>query len=468
VEVVVARVRAVLALHLERDHPGSHALPPAEAQADGPTVPDPQTHAPTRLHRGADPNTLIPAQYLRASLVELQQREGAEALRKEAAAYVQLWARTFKGLVRQLRGRPERALSLFASEVYPYLRGDRLAARVEDVRPGEARLVLATDLPDAYLEGLVASFVALSGAEVESRMEGTTCRVQWHVGGVDRIVRAAQLLAALRIPLVVAALLSVCTGILLSWRVGHPVQWVRSGLILLGALAAQAAANAWHDLQSPHPAGPLGPVRPSARLMNATVRGGYVLAGGIGFYLAWGHLWVLAFAVAGLVVSALFGKFRNHGLGPLLAGITYGPLLPLGVLVALGPLHARDLALLGYTLPLGLLAAATLYVDDLADRPLDEAGGQRTLIVRLAPKNRLVGFAVLAVGALASLVGAMPSLLGRDLLLGTTLAAVVILLVVQVGQNLDDPRRLAPARFGTFILLLATAILAMDAIGGFP
>jgi 1,4-dihydroxy-2-naphthoate octaprenyltransferase len=411
----------------------------------------------------ANPNALAPAPPLREALENLQREKGEAAVRAVAADYAALWARTFRTLVVHLRGRPERALSLFAEEVYPFLRGDRLAARVEAVAPGRARLILAPGLPDAYLAGLAEAFAGLSRARASCTALGNGLfEVRYKVEGADRLARLSQNLASLRVPLLVAALLSMLLGIVLASReVGALEPW-RVAATLLGGLAAQAAANALHDRNGPHPAGLLGPVRLSARALRAVQLSGYALAGALGLLLAIAAPAVLAFAVAGLVVSVLFGRFRQQGYGPVLAGVTYGPLMAEGALYAVAPAaqdHALNLLLSLATLPLGALAAAILYLDDLADRPLDEAGGQRTLLVRLPRRIHLAGYVTLLAGGLGALLLVLDRWAPAAQPLAVALALPAAALALTVRRNLDDPHGLGPARLGTLALLVATAAL---------
>ncbi|HUR64322.1 MAG TPA: hypothetical protein VM241_07565 [Candidatus Thermoplasmatota archaeon] len=416
----------------------------------------------------ADPNALGPVPPLREALDALQREKGEAAVRAVAADYAALWARTFRTLVVHLRGRPERALALFAEEVYPFLRGDRLAARVESAAPGRARLLLAHDLPDAYLAGLVEAFVGLSRARADCVALGNGLfEVRYRVEGADRLARLSQHLASLRVPLLVAALLSTLLGIALAHREHGALQPWRVAATLVGGLAAQAAANALHDRRNPHPAGLLGPVRPSARALRGIILGGYALAGGLGLLLAVRAPTVLAFAVGGLAVSVLFGRFRAQGYGPILAGITYGPLMAEGALHAVAP-QAHDLGLHALyvlvTLPLGALAAAILYLDDLADRPLDEAGGQRTLLVRLPRGIHLAGYVLLLAGGLAALLLVLRQLAPAAQPFALALTVPAIALALTVRRNLDDPHGLGPARLGTLALLVTSAAILLLAL----
>lgn len=417
-----------------------------------------------------DPNALLSASSFAADVEALSPSDQ----RRLAADYVALWARTFRTLVTHLRGRPERALALFADEVYPFLRGHRLAARVEPLSSSRARLTLATGLPDAYLCGLVESFVGLSGAS-------TTCtpvapglvEVHYRVASTDLLARWAQHTATLRLNLVAAALLAATLGIALAVPRAE-VSVTRALIVLVGTAAAQVAANALHALRSQHPAGPLAPLRPGrTTLVSQLVTAAVIALMAAAYLAATGTPLVLVFAAAGLGVGLLYAPLRDRGLGPVVTFVLYGPLIAEGALHAFDASahHLDHIAVLPWTFLPGALAAAALYVDDLADAPLDEAGGKRTLAVRLPRRSQGLVYAVLLGVAFAPLAAVLAQArLGPSPLIALpalVLAVAGLLLIVRVRTSLGEPRRLAPARLGTQAVHAgATLLLAFLLAGG--
>lgn len=416
----------------------------------------------------SDPNQLLDSTAVDAAL----RSAGADDARLRALGrdYASLWSRTFRNLVRQLRGRPERALSLFASEVYPFLRGDRLAARIETSAAGRAQVSLSGGLPPPYLAGLVEGFVGLSGAVAHAEPTVApagfvTLRVQWTLGPADRLARAVQQASLLRLPLLACAFVAALLGVALGQALHGGIAPWRVGAVLAGAVLVQVGSNAWHDLHVRRPGGTLGSNRLARPALWRLVWLGYLPATLLGLALAWNNAVVLLFAGAGVVVSILFARFRSQGWGPLLAGLTYGPLIAEGALHAVAPGagdHVSHLLAVLWTLPLGATAAALLYLDDLADRPLDEAGGARTLLVRLPQAGHWLGLALLLIpgtGILVALAAASHStaLLGASLLALLGAAA----LLARVRRHLDDPRALAPDRVAMLVLHLAVAALSV-------
>lgn len=387
-----------------------------------------------------------------------------------AADYVTLWSRTFPTLVRHLRGRPEHALHLWCNEVYPYLRGERRAARVESRDGTTTRIALAGDLPTPYLAGLLEAFVGLSGARTEVRHAGgEVFEVRHRIHPADRLARAMQSLAVLRIPLLLTGALSVLVGTGLAWT---PMsRWWEPVLVLAGALSAQAAANALQALRR-RGLGPFDPVAPRRGWLRFTLVGGYLVAAAVAaWFTATGRSWVLAFGAAGLATSLAYPWLRDHALGPVSAALVHGPLILLGTLYAMtGALAQWDLwVLLAASAPVGGLTGAILWLDDMADRPLDEARGRRTLAVRLPRGRHLLGYtALVATGLLGAFALAFLRLPASAAALALVTIPPALILVRMVQRHLDDPRRLASARLGTLALHTVTATTLAAVLWSLP
>ncbi|MHB8634443.1 MAG: prenyltransferase [Thermoplasmatota archaeon] len=417
---------------------------------------------------GWDPNRLVPAAELALRLAPL----GDAGCREAGRRYMALWGRTFGTLTGHLRARPERAMNLFAAEVYPYLRGERGAAALHGTSPGHLRIELRGGLPPAYLCGLMEGMVALTGCRADAIHEGDgSYAVAYRVPAVMRLARAVQAVATLRIPLLLAAFLASLVGIAAAVATA-PVAWWRVALASLAVLAVQGAANAWHDATTPA-AGPLSPWRPSRSWLRAQMAAGYLFAGAAGWVFASHDPTVLLFVPLGLAASLLYHWARDRGWGPALVAVTHGPLVAVGVLFALLP-HPSQTAVAGAVLasaPVGALAAAVRILDDLADRPLDEAGGRRTLAVRLPGRGSAILYALLVGFSLVLMALAWtafhPSWRDGVLAAGALLgAACATLLARRIMARLDDPSALAALRAGTLALHVAVAAGSAALLGG--
>ena len=119
--------------------------------------------------------------------------------------------------------------------------------------------------------------------------------------------------------------------------------------------------------------------------------------------------------LSGLFYTAPPFRFSSRkGLGELLIGINFGPLMVAGsTLIQTGQL-LPEAFLAG--IPLGFLIAAVVYVNEFPDHDSDKATGKNTLIVVFGPEKARVGYVALVSGAFLSIVllvlnGTFPSLI---------------------------------------------------------
>lgn len=97
-------------------------------------------------------------------------------------------------------------------------------------------------------------------------------------------------------------------------------------------------------------------------------------------------------------------------------GTTFGPLLMLGTyVVQTGQLSARPL-LVG--VPLGILIAAVLWINEFPDYEADRRANKRNLVVRMGRARARVVYAIMMGAAEASVVGLAIYLHSPWLLLG--------------------------------------------------
>lgn len=95
-------------------------------------------------------------------------------------------------------------------------------------------------------------------------------------------------------------------------------------------------------------------------------------------------------------------KLSYRGLGELAVAVAYGPLVASGTyLVQRGTLAPAAIWL---SLPLGVLIAAFLWINEFPDFRADLAAGKRTLVVRLGRARAGVAFAGVVAGAFLGLV----------------------------------------------------------------
>jgi len=146
---------------------------------------------------------------------------------------------------------------------------------------------------------------------------------------------------------------------------------------------------------------------------------------------------LLVIGIVGFIVSIGYTapplKFVYRGLGEIAVAIGFGPLMLLGAYVVQtrGALAWEPVVA---SLPIALLVALILYVNEIPDRRGDARAGKRTLPVRLAKPTVIAGYRIAAVAAYVILViGVAAGLLPITALL----ALLTIPLALQVSRGLE-------------------------------
>jgi 1,4-dihydroxy-2-naphthoate octaprenyltransferase len=171
----------------------------------------------------------------------------------------------------------------------------------------------------------------------------------------------------------------------------------------------------------------------------------YVAAGLIGLLLLAlrGSPALLAIGIVGFVVSIGYTapplKFVYRGLGEIAVAIGFGPLMLLGAYVVQtrGALAWEPVVA---SLPIALLVALILYVNEIPDRRGDARAGKRTLPVRLSKSAVIAIYRAVAAAAFVILAGGVVA----GLLPVTALVALLVIpLALQVSRglapNYDNP-----------------------------
>ena len=162
--------------------------------------------------------------------------------------------------------------------------------------------------------------------------------------------------------------------------------------------------------------------------------------------------------ISGFFYTAPPFRFASRkGLGELLIGLNFGPLMVAGsALVQTG--HILPEALLA-GIPIGLLVAAIVYVNEFPDHDGDKTTGKNTLIVVFGPEKARLGYVLLVLGAFVSI--ATMGLFGPfpKLSLIALPAAYFGIKAIQTLYQYYNDRLLLPANAGTINMHLVTGLL---------
>ncbi len=270
------------------------------------------------------------------------------------------------------------------------------------------------------------------------------------------------------LPAAVAPVL-VGTALAVSDHEFRPLAFVAA---LIGSVFIQIGTNLSNDYSDARRGADtedrLGPVRvtagglmPPRRVLTGTyVAFGIAVAAGL--YLAlvagWELLLVGAASIAaGVLYTGGPRPYGYEGLGELFVFLFFGVVAVVGSYYV----HAEELPWEAFALsvPVGLLAAAILVVNNVRDVDTDRRAGKRTLAVKLGPgRARMLFLAMLALAYVAPV--AVP-LAGR-LSWWTALPLLSVPLAVALAQTVRrrrDGRSLNEALAGTGRLLLIFSLL---------
>lgn len=284
-------------------------------------------------------------------------------------------------------------------------------------------------------------------------------------------------LRATRLPFLSATVVPVLLGIAVA-AFHDSFSWWLAALTLVGGACVHLALNVANDIFDTLSGVDEANVNPTQfsggsrvilygllrlRSMVLLSAGLYAIGIGLGLALAamrgWSLLWV---GVAGALISLFYTapplRLVHRGLGEISVGIGFGPIMALGAYFV----QAREYALepLLASLPVGILIALILYVNEVPDRPADAAAGKRTLPVRLSKQSVLRGYD-LAIGVTFALIIALASggLIARPAIIA--LAALPLALPVRraLRDSYESPYALMPAMARNIQLHLVTGLL---------
>ena len=284
---------------------------------------------------------------------------------------------------------------------------------------------------------------------------------------------------ASRPPSLTASIVPVLLGTSIAWLTTGTLSWGFFLLALLAGLLIQVGTNVINDY-SDHKSGndeanqefvrpfsggsrviQLGLLTPVEMLTGALFF--FLLSALIGFYLAWAREpLILVLGAIGLVSGMFYtwGPFNwaKRGFGELLVGLNFGVLMTLGAYYV----QAQSFSWVPViaAIPVSLLIAAVLYINEFPDYTADKQAGKNTLVVRLGRGRAVVLYALMMAGVyLAIGVGVATSALPLTVLLGLITLPLAIRALQYTRKHHSSSFDLVPANALTVIVHLATGLL---------
>ncbi len=394
-----------------------------------------------------------------------------------AVESVHRWATMYRTLVDELEGRPSRMLRVFCDEVHPWFVDREAAADLIELGDTWATVRIAGPLEAGFRAGLLEGFVELTGTQATvERLDGELFRVTWEeVGTHDRSLTRL-LPQATRARFLGHTVLPILLGTVVAYWQGA-FDLLRFAVATVAAVTLHLSANAFNDvadhLKGIDPANltptPFSGGSRTIQLGLLGWRDMVVLAGtlglvgiGLGLWLVTLAGWpVLALGLAGVGLGYAYSgrpfELANRGLGELAAALVFGPLITAGAFaVQTGAISTEVLAI---GLPIGVLMAAQLYLNEMPDAPWDARVGKRTLVVRLGEKAPW-GLGVLLAGAYLSLIGlVVAGWLPLPALLGLATVPMAIWTQARVHAGWQDPEDLVTVQKVTLLMHAVTGAL---------
>ncbi len=396
-------------------------------------------------------------------------------------ASVVRWANIFRNLVNQLQGRPRKMMEIFCTEVHPYFLNDFAASQIVKSSKDEFILRLDNGLLEDFKIGLIEGFVEITGADafVEKRADGGY-RVTWKIHkDAPEPSKFALLINATRAPFLTAVAVPVLLGTAIAWRDGA----LNFGFFLITLITValfHVGANIMNDYFD-HTSGvdeanfTPGPFFGGSRVIQrgllepSQVRNlalaFYAIGAVLGLALAIlnGHpLEIIALGMTGFAIGFLYTappvRLAARGLGELAVAIAFGPLIVVGTYFV--QTDRWSLEALYASIPVALLIAAVLYINEIPDRPWDARAGKKTLVTRLSIKTALDGYQTLIAATYAAiLLGALLRVLPLATLIALATLPLAWSAIKVLRKNYRFPYRLIPANAYTIFVHLLTGLL---------
>jgi len=224
-------------------------------------------------------------------------------------------------------------------------------------------------------------------------------------------------LKAIRVPFFTATIIPVTLGSVLAWHDTGGFMWMRFFLTMIGGVLMHMGTNLSNDYfdhlsgcdeknltPTPFSGGSRviqeGLIPPQKILYVALAS--FIIGGAIGLYLnhlAGGNV-ILILGVIGVFLGFFYTakplQIGYGSFGELAVGTGFGPLMVMGSYYV----QARNLTLEAFlvSVPVGILIAMVLFINEFPDYLADKTVNKRTLVVILGKKNAVILYHILLAG----------------------------------------------------------------------
>jgi len=221
-------------------------------------------------------------------------------------------------------------------------------------------------------------------------------------------------LKAIRIPFFTATIIPVALGSIVAWYDTSNFIWARFWLAMVGALLIHIGTNLANDYfdhlsgcdeANPNPTPFSGGSRviqegliPPGKILFVSLVS-FISGGAIGLYLNYlcGQNVILVLGLIGVFLGFFYTakplRIGYTSLGELAVGIGFSPLIVMGAYYVQTQHLLFKLFLI--SLPVGILIALVLFINEFPDYLADKAVGKRTLVVILGKRRAVILYHIL-------------------------------------------------------------------------
>ncbi|MAK40929.1 MAG: hypothetical protein CL993_04295, partial [Euryarchaeota archaeon] len=300
--------------------------------------------------------------------------------------------------------------------------------------------------------------------------------------------RIISVVAITRLPFLSATWIPVIAALI--WGLSENIftmNWTTFSLILIGASCLHLAANTFNDyfdwtsgtdqinndyflqLSGGSRAIELGLISVKQLFVLGTVFLLFAGLMGIGIMLRLGenYLDLFYYGVAGAFSGYFYTGYplrlvARKGLGELLIGLNFGPLMTMGTVFAMSGVHSWDAFILG--IPLGLLTTAILWINQFPDMKSDEIAGKHHLVVVLGLEKSSWVFLLIIMSAFISIISInYYDVVDNGVLLSLLALPLALFLCFRVLRDYDT-RKLSMANWATIGIHFITGVLMIIGI----
>ena len=285
-------------------------------------------------------------------------------------------------------------------------------------------------------------------------------------------------LRATRLPFVTATVVPILLGIAVAAYHGD-WHWALALLTLIAGICVHLGLNVTNDVFDTTSGADAANATPtqfsggsrvvlygllSLRQMAWLAAAFYAVGLAIGLYLAVARaFWpLLAIGLIGTAISLAYTapplRLVHRGLGELAVFLGFGPIMGLGAYYVQAQRFSWEAIYV--SVPVGILIALVLYVNEIPDRPGDAAAGKRTLPVRWSKDAVVRVYAVAAALAFGLiLVGSVTGILPLPSVIALAASPLALAVYRGLREHYEDPYGLMPVMANNIKLHLFTGLL---------